>query len=104
MASPTISWKRGSTFAAKVTYTPGAGDPTTLAGVLIETSIMDNNQQRYPLTVSVLPGDLMFNIYYDGDSSDWATGTAAIDYKLTLDGIIFYSTTSRFIIEPQITL
>ena len=104
MASPTISWKRGSTFAAKVTYTPGAGDPETLAGVLIETSVMDNNQQRYPLAVSVLTGDLIFNIYFEGDTSDWATGTAAIDYKMSLNGIVFYSTTSRFIIEPQITL
>ena len=104
MAAPSISWKRGSTFAASVVYTPGAGDPATLAGVLVECSVMDHNQQRYPLTVTVLAGNTSFDIYYDGDTSEWMTGTAAIDYKLTLDGVVFYSTTARFTIEPQITL
>jgi len=104
MSSPTISWKRGSTFAAQVIYTPGAGDPPTLEGVLVESSVMDHARQRYPLTVSMLPGFLGFNIYFDGDSSDWAAGTAAIDYRCTLDEVVFYSTTARFTIDPQVTL
>jgi hypothetical protein len=104
MASPTVTWKRGSTFAAQVTYTPGAGDPATLEGVLVECSVMDHARQRYPLTVTMLPGFLSFNVYFDGDSSDWAVGTAALDYRCTLDNVVFYSTTARFTIEAQITL
>lgn len=103
MASPTISWKRGSTFAAQVVYTPGAGDPATLEDVTVEISVMDHAQKRYPLTVTMLPGYMSFNIFYDGDSSEWAAGTAAIDYRCTLGDIVFYSTTARFIIEPQVT-
>jgi hypothetical protein len=103
MATTPISWKRGSTFAATVDYTPGAGDPETLAGVTIECSVMDNSQTRYPLTITLLEGDVSFTTLYTGDSSGWAAGTAAIDYKLSNGGVIFYSTTARFVIEPQIT-
>jgi hypothetical protein len=103
MASPTVSWKRGSTFAASVAYAPGAGNPATLEGITIETSVMDHAQKRYPLTVTLHEDFLGFDIIYDGDSSNWSAGTAAIDYKCIENGIVFYSTTARFIIEPQIT-
>jgi len=51
----------------------------------------------------MLPGFTSFDIYFDGDSSNWAAGTAAIDYRCTLGDVVFYSTTARFIIEPQVT-
>ncbi len=104
MASPTVSWKRGSTFAASVTYTPGAGDPSDLSGVTVLCSVMDHRETRYPLVVSILPGNLSFNILYTGDTSEWAVGTAALDYKCLENGVVFYSTTARFTIDPQITL
>lgn len=104
MASPTVSWKRGSTFAASVTYTPGAGDPQDLSGVTVLCSVMDHRENRYPLVVSTLPGNLSFNILYPGDTSEWAVGTAALDYKCLENGVVFYSTTARFTIDPQITL
>jgi hypothetical protein len=104
MASPTVSWKRGSTFAASVAYTPGAGDPASLAGVTVECSVMDHREVRYPLIVSILPDNLSFNILYPSDTSEWAAGTAALDYRCLENGVVFYSTTARFTIEPQITL
>ena len=104
MAAPSISWKRGSTFAATVLYTPGAGEPSDLSGVLVETSVMDHAQKRYPLTVSVHPDNVNFDIIYSGDTSNWAVGTAALDYRLSVGGVVFYSTTARFTIEQQITL
>jgi len=104
MGSPTVTWKRGSTFAAVVTYTPGAGDPATLEGVIVESSVMDHARQRYPLTIAMLPGFTSFNVYFDGDSSDWTPGTAALDYRCSLGDVVFYSTTARFTIEAQITL
>ena len=104
MASPTISWKRGSTWAAAVVYTPGAGDPADLSDVTIQSSVMDHMLRRYVLTVTKHDDNMGFDVYFDGDSSDWAPGTAAIDYRLTLGGTVFYSTTARFIVEAQITL
>jgi hypothetical protein len=98
-----VSWKRGSTFAVSVVYTPSAGDPANLSGVTVATSVMDNNFNRYPLTVVITSGTT-FTAVYIGDSSDWAAGTAAIDYKCSIAGIVFYSSTSRFTIEPQVTL
>ena len=103
MAAPSISWKRGSTFAASVVYTPGSGDPSDLTGVTVESSVMDHAQKRYPLTITVT-SPTTFDVRYDGDSSNWAQGTAAIDYKCLLGGVVFYSTTARFIIDPQVTL
>jgi hypothetical protein len=104
MASPTVSWKRGSTFAATVAYTPGAGETPTLEGVTVECSIMDNREARYPLLVTILPGYLTFDLLYVGDTSEWAVGTAALDFRLSEGGVVFYSTTARFVIDPQITL
>lgn len=104
MASPTVSWKRGSTFAASVAYTPGAGDPPTLEGVTVECSVMDHREARHPLLVEIQPDFLSFNILFVGDTSEWSIGTAALDYRCSLGGVVFYSTTARFIIEPQITL
>jgi hypothetical protein len=104
MASPTVSWKRGSTFAASVSYTPGVGEPATLEGVTVLCSVMDNREARYPLVVSILPDNLSFTIIYPGDTSEWAIGTAALDYRCLENGAVFYSTTARFVIEPQITL
>jgi hypothetical protein len=104
MASPTVTWKRGSTWAASVAYTPGAGDPSDLSTVTIACSVMDHNERRYVNVVTKHNDNMGFDIYFDGDSSSWADGTAAIDYKLMQNGIVFYSTTSRFIIEKQITL
>jgi len=104
MASPTISWKRGSTWAASVAYTPGAGDPADLSAVTIECSVMDHQMRRYVLTVTKHNDNMGFDTRFDGDSSNWGPGTAAIDYKLTLSDVVFYSTTARFIIEAQITL
>lgn len=104
MASPTVSWKRGSTFAASVAYTPGAGDPPTLDGVIVESSIMDHREARHPLLVTIHEDKLGFDIRYIGDTSEWAVGTAAIDYRCLEAGVVFYSTTARFTIEPQITL
>lgn len=103
MASPTVSWKRGSTFAASVVYAPGAGDPSDLDGVTVQSSVMDHAQKRYPLTITVT-SPTTFDVRFDGDSSAWASGTAAIDYRLSLSDVVFYSTTARFIIDQQVTL
>lgn len=104
MAAPTISWKRGSTFAASVAYTPGAGEPQTLDGILVECAVMDHSQKRYPLAITKHEDKMGFDMIYLGDSSNWAIGTAAIDYRLSMTGTVFYSTTARFTIEQQITL
>jgi hypothetical protein len=104
MASPTVSWKRGSTFAASVAYAPGGGDPPTLDGIIVESAVMDHREVRYPLLVTIHEDKLGFDIRFIGDTSEWAVGTAALDFRCLEVGIVFYSTTARFTIEPQITL
>ncbi|CAB4185078.1 hypothetical protein UFOVP1118_37 [uncultured Caudovirales phage] len=104
MASPTVTWKRGSTFAASVAYVPGLNEPETLDGIGILTSVMDNAQRRHPLTVEVQEDLVTFLCRFDGDSSEWAAGTAAWDFQFSQGGVVYYSTTVRFIIEPQVTL
>ncbi|CAB5217941.1 hypothetical protein UFOVP201_35 [uncultured Caudovirales phage] len=103
MDSPTVVFKRGSTFGSLVTYVPGSGDPANLDDVVIESSVLDRAGKRYVLTIDRDPDNIHFTTTFE-DTADWQTGTAAWDFKCTKNGVLFYSTTVRFIIELQITL
>jgi hypothetical protein len=103
MAAPSITWKRAQTFAALVEYVPGEGDPANLSGVTIETDVMDAAQRRYALIVEIDEGLMSFRVYND-NTIGWGLGTASWDFRFTLDNVVFYSSTVRFTIEPNITI
>ena len=105
MAAPSISWKRGQTFAASGPYVPGAGDPADLAGVTVTAEVIDAALRRWVLTTSVAPDNLTVTIYADSSvTAQWGVGTASIDLRCSSAGIVFSTTTVRFIIEPEVTL
>ena len=105
MAAPTIIWKRGQTFAATGPYVPGEGDPANLEGVYIESEVQDHAKIRRPLVVSIGEDNLTVTLFAEAsDTANWAVGTAAIDLRCIKDGIVFSTTTVRFVVEQEITL
>jgi hypothetical protein len=105
MAAPTIIWKRGQTFVASGPYVPGAGDPVNLAGVTIESEVMDFSRVRRPLAVTIGQDNLTVTLRAEAsDTAEWTVGTAAIDLRCVKDGIVFATTTVRFVVDQEITL
>lgn len=105
MASPTVFWKRGQTFNASGPYVPGAGDPADLSGVTIESEILDHSTRRYPLAVTVSGDNITVSLFAEASlTAQWAVGTACIDLRCIKDGIVFSTTTTRFVVEQEITL
>lgn len=105
MAAPTIIWKRGQTFVASGPYVPGAGDPVNLAGVTIESEVMDFSRVRHPLAVTIGQDNLTVTLRAEAsDTAEWTVGTAAIDLRCVKDGIVFSTTTVRFVVDQEITL
>jgi hypothetical protein len=105
MAAPTIIWKRGQTFAATGPYVPGAGDPIDLTGVTIESEVQDHSKRRYPLEVTIGEDNLTVTLYSPATTTaQWDIGTAAIDLRCVKDGIVFSTTTVRFVVEQEVTL
>ena len=105
MAAPTIIWKRGQTFVATGPYVPGAGDPADLTGVTIESEIQDHAKIRRELAVTIGGDKITVTLRAEAsDTATWATGTAAIDLRCVKDGIVFSTTTIRFVIDQEVTL
>jgi hypothetical protein len=74
-------FKRGSTFGANGTYTPGTGAPATLAGAVVTSMLRDNRGNKYTLTVTVAPNNLDFTLSYL-DTTGWTIGMAVIDLRI----------------------
>lgn len=105
MAAPTIIWKRGQTFVASGPYVPGEGDPVNLSGVTIESEVMDHSRNRHPLAVTIGGDNLTVTLRAEAsDTATWDLGTAAIDLRCVKDGVVFASTTIRFVVDLEITL
>jgi len=105
MAAPTIIWKRGQTFNASGPYVPGAGDPPDLTGVTIESEVQDHSRRRFPLGVVIGSDKITVTLSAEASlTAQWDVGTAAIDLRCVKDGIVFSTTTVRFVIEQEVTL
>lgn len=100
--STTATFKRGTSFAATVTYTPDAGGPANLLTTTVTSTIKDAQQNEYDLTITMAVNGLSFVASYP-DSSDWAVGVAKWDIKFNYGGSIFYSDTLRLDVIAQVT-
>ena len=86
-------------------YVPGEGDPVNLDGVTIESEVMDHGKIRHPLAVTIGGDNLTVTLRAEAeDTASWALGTAAIDLRCMKDGIVFSTTTIRFVVDLEITL
>jgi len=96
-------FKRGSTFSASGTYTPGTGAPATLAGATVTSKIMDYNRVHTSLTVAVAPNNLDYTLTLL-DTTKLALGIASIDLRIVWSpSQIQYTTTRQLNVVEQIT-
>ena len=100
--SSTVTFKRGSTYAATVTYNPAAGAPANLLSTTVTSDIIDAVGVVYPCTITMAPNGLSFVISLS-DTSGFALGTARQDVKFATGGVVFYSSTFRLNVIDQVT-
>jgi len=100
--STTVTFKRGTTYAATVTYTPAAGAPANLLTTTVTSDIIDAGGMVYPCTITMAGNGLSFVISLS-NTADFALGTARQDVKFSTGGVIFYSTTFRLNVIDQVT-
>jgi len=103
MSTTSVTFKRGTSFAGTVTYTPDAGGPATITSVTITSTIITTDGTEYPCTITKAVNGLSFTVRYTGDSGSWALGTARWDIKFINAGAVFYSETMRLNIIDQVT-
>jgi len=100
--SSTVTFKRGSTYAATITYTPAAGAPANLLSTTVTSDIIDSAGVVYPCVVTIAPNGLSF-VLSISDTTGFSLGTARQDVKFATGGVVFYSSTFRLSIIDQVT-
>jgi hypothetical protein len=100
--SNTVTFKRGSTYAATVTYTPAAGAPANLLTTTVTSDIIDAGGTVYPCTITMAVDGLSFTLTLS-DTTGFAQGPARQDVKFSTGGVIFYSSTFRLNVIDQVT-
>lgn len=100
--STSVTFKRGTTFAGTVTYTPEAGGPANLLSTTVTSSIIDAGNNTYPCTITMAGSGLSFVASYSPTSA-WTIGSARWDIKFAYGTTVFYSETMRLNIIDQVT-
>ncbi len=101
--STSVTFKRGTTFAGTVTYTPEAGGPANLLSTTVTSNIIDAGNNTYPCTITMAGNGLSFVASYSPTSA-WTIGSARWDIKFAYGTTVFYSETMRLNIIDQVTV
>ena len=100
--STTVTFKRGTTFAATVTYTPEAGGPANLLTTTVTSNIIDSDDNTYPCTITMAGNGLSF-VASVASTTNFSLGNARWDIKFAYGTTIFYSETMRLSVIDQVT-
>lgn len=100
--STSVTFKRGTTFAGTVTYTPAAGGPANLLTTTVTSDIIDAGNCTYHTTITMAPDGLSFVASYTPTSA-WNLGNARWDIKFAYGSTVFYSETMRLNVIDQVT-
>ena len=101
--STSVTFKRGTTFAGTVTYTPQTGGPANLLTTTVTSSIIDAANQVYPCTITMAVDGLSFVASYS-PTANWSLGSARWDIKFAYGTTVFYSETMRLNVIDQVTV
>jgi len=101
--STSVTFKRGTTFAGTVTYTPETGGPANLLTTTVTSSIIDAANQVYPCTITMAVDGLSFVASYS-PTANWSLGSARWDIKFAYGTTVFYSETMRLNVIDQVTV
>jgi len=100
--STSVTFKRGTTFAATVTYTPEAGGPANLLTTTVTSSVIDYSGAVYPLTITMAGDGLSFVASFSPTDA-WALGSSRWDIRFAYGSTVFFSQTLRLNIIDQVT-
>jgi len=102
--SNTVTFKRGTTYSATVTYTPAQGGPANLLTTTVTTDIIDAGGTTYPCTITMAGNGLSFVASIPAaTTANFAQGNARSDIKFVYGGTVFYSETFRLNVIDQVT-
>ena len=102
--SNTAVFSRGDSFSSTWTWTPGEGEPETLIGTTILSTLRDKSSAEYDMTIVIAEDGLSWSATYPGDTSGWALGLASWDFRFAFDGgSISHSTMFRVQIVDTVT-
>ena len=87
--STSVTFKRGTTFAGTVTYTPQSGGPANLLSTTVTSSIIDAGNNTYPTTITMAGDGLSFVASYSDLSLDTRLGSLGHQVRLRHDGLLF---------------
>lgn len=82
----TVTFSRGDSFACAWTWSPGAGEPATLASATITSTVRDKCGNEYDLLVTKAGDNLSFTTNFVGDTSNWHLGLASWDIRFQFTG------------------
>lgn len=100
--STTVTFKRGTTYAATVVYTPAAGGPANLLTTTVTSDVIDSVGVTYPCTITMAGNGLSF-VASVADTTRWALGLARQDIRFVTGGVIYFSETMRLSVIDQVT-
>jgi hypothetical protein len=103
MSCNTVTFKRGTSFAASTVWNPEVGGLANLIGVTVTSTIIDADRNEFDLVVVVAGNGLSFTATYPNSTADWGIGTARWDIKFSNGGSVFYSETMRLDVIGQVT-
>lgn len=99
-----IAFKRGSSFAPRVGYTPGPGGPATLADMDIASEVRTpRGGPVASLEIAKAPDGLSFTATAADGTATWPEGPVHWDIKFTYADIVFYSETVSIEILREVT-
>jgi hypothetical protein len=102
--SNTVTFKRGTTYSATVTYTPAAGGPANLLTTTVTTDVIDSSGAVFHCTITMALNGLSFVASLPASTTaGFALGTARSDIKFVYGGTTFYSETFRLTVIDQVT-
>jgi hypothetical protein len=102
--STTVTFKRGTTYSATVTYTPAVGGPANLLTTTVTSDIIDSGGTVYPCTITMAVNGLSFVASLPASSTEgFSLGNARSDIKFVYGGTTFFSDTFRLSVIDQVT-
>lgn len=100
----TITFKRGTSFGANVSYTPSEGQPADLSGFAISSEVRTPAGSLVAtLAVTMAPDAMGFHVAAPEGTATWPLGKLAWDLRFERDGAVAFSETVGLELTREVT-
>lgn len=99
-----IAFKRGSSFSARASYTPAAGQPANLANVHVTSQVRTQAGALLATLAVTMDWDFLgFTVTAAAGTASWPVGVHAWDLRLEIDGAVAYTETVKIVVQQEVT-